>query len=87
LRKEASVSATPSALDELEGPVQKTLAIIKPDAMYPSAIEQIFEIIKKNRFEIVTKKKTWLSPQLVAEFYKEHEGQSFFPSLVTYLSW
>jgi UPF0288 family protein (methanogenesis marker protein 3) len=66
--------------------LQKTLAIIKPDAMSPSAIEQILEVIKKNRFQIVQRKKTWMTAEMVSEFYKEHEGQSFFPALVAYLS-
>lgn len=70
----------------LDGPFQKTLAIIKPDAMSPSAIEHIFEVIKKNRFQVIEKKKIWMSKELVAQFYKEHEGQTFFASLLTYLS-
>jgi nucleoside diphosphate kinase len=68
------------------GPVQKTLAIIKPDAMNPTAIEQILEIVRRNRFEIVEKRKIWMSKELVAEFYSEHEGQPFFPALLAYLS-
>ena len=73
-------------MDEFDGPVQKTLAIIKPDAMSPTAIEHIMSIIKKNRFKILGKKKLWLSKEIVTEFYKEHEGQSFFESLKSYLS-
>ena len=75
-----------SPQDELDGPVQKTLAIIKPDAMNPTAIEHILSIISKNRFKIEEKKKLWLSKEVVGEFYKEHEGQSFYESLKTYLS-
>jgi nucleoside diphosphate kinase len=71
---------------EAEGPIEKTLAIIKPDAMFPSAVEKIMDVIKRNRFQIVDKKKIWMDKELVAEFYKEHEGQPFFQSLITYLS-
>jgi nucleoside diphosphate kinase len=69
-----------------QGPMQKTLAIIKPDAMHPSAIEQILGIIKRSRFQILDKRKIWMSKELVAEFYKEHAGQSFFSALLSYLS-
>jgi nucleoside diphosphate kinase len=54
--------------------------------MSPTAIEHIMAIISKNRFKIVEKKKLWLSKEVVGEFYKEHQGQSFFESLKTYLS-
>ena len=62
------------------------MAIIKPDAMSPTAIEHIMSIITKSRFKILEKKKIWLSKEVVGEFYKEHEGQSFYESLKTYLS-
>ena len=73
---------------DLSSPVnmQRTLAVIKPDAMQPGIVDQIMDIIRMNRFDVVQKKKVWMDEKLVSEFYKEHKDKPFFPSLVTYLS-
>ena len=82
-----SRQSTDKKISESDGNgLQKTLAIVKPDAMSPSSVEQILEIIKKNRFEIVQKRKIWMSKEIVSEFYNEHQGQPFFPALLSYLS-
>ncbi|KAJ1557033.1 Thioredoxin domain-containing protein 3, partial [Nowakowskiella sp. JEL0078] len=46
---------------------EQTFALIKPDAMHPSVIEEIFEHIKRNRFDVIKKKKVWLSKVQVAD--------------------
>lgn len=66
--------------------MEKTLAIIKPDAMQGPIIEQILEMIKMNRFDIVDIKKCWLTKQAAEEFYKEHRLAGFFNKLVNFLS-
>ncbi|KAJ3285254.1 thioredoxin domain-containing protein 6, partial [Borealophlyctis nickersoniae] len=65
---------------------EQTVAIIKPDAMAPSVIDQILDTIRRNRFEVEQKKKVWLTREQVQELYKEHEMTPFFASLVTYMS-
>lgn len=42
-----------------------TLAFIKPDAMHPSTISEIFDVLKRNRIDIVSMKKVWLNKEQV----------------------
>ena len=80
-----TANAQPAA-EEPESAVEKTLVIIKPDGMAPSTVESILEQIKMNRFEITKRVKAWLTPDQVTQLYKQHEGQSFLPSLITYMT-
>ncbi|KAA3670475.1 nucleoside diphosphate kinase 5 [Paragonimus westermani] len=64
--------------------VERTLAIIKPDAVIVA--EEIEEKILQNGFFIIQKRRVQLSPEQASEFYAEHYGKMFFPSLVSYMS-
>lgn len=64
--------------------VDQTLAIIKPDAIEKS--DEIEDIILKNGFSILHKRRVQLTPEQTSEFYTEHYGKMFFPSLVAFMS-
>jgi hypothetical protein len=66
--------------------VQETFAMIKPDGMCPGKLEQIQDLIRLNRFEIVKQKKIWLTDELVAEIYRDLVGRPFYNSVRTYLT-
>lgn len=66
--------------------LEYTLAFIKPDAMHPSAMSEILNIIKRNRIEIVNKKKVWLSKEQAEQFYLEHRGTEWFERLTSFIS-
>ncbi|KAJ3311050.1 thioredoxin domain-containing protein 6 [Boothiomyces sp. JEL0838] len=82
------VSSSNEALASPSTPpnLPQTFALIKPDAMIPAIIEGILDEIRLKRFTIVKKKKVWMTPEIVEEFYKEHVNQPFFKSLVTYFT-
>ncbi|KAJ3013715.1 Thioredoxin domain-containing protein 3 [Thoreauomyces humboldtii] len=63
-----------------------TLAIIKPDAMAPAAVGQIMDVIRRNRFDVVQRRKVWLTPAQVEELYKEHEKAAYFQGVLTHMS-
>ncbi|KAI8823656.1 nucleoside diphosphate kinase [Fimicolochytrium jonesii] len=65
---------------------ESTLAIIKPDAMGPELINQIMNQIRLHRFEVVQKKKVWLSPEQVEQLYREHEKANYFQGVLTHMS-
>ena len=56
--------------------LQGTLALIKPDA-FQRRIE-IEEIILKEGFRLVDKKRLRFTRELAEEFYQEHEAKPFF---------
>jgi nucleoside diphosphate kinase len=64
--------------------VERTLAIIKPDAVKKS--EEIEDIILRTGFTILQKRWIHLSPEQCSEFYNEHSSKIFFPSLVAFMS-
>ncbi|XP_028408300.1 nucleoside diphosphate kinase homolog 5-like [Dendronephthya gigantea] len=62
----------------------RTLAIIKPDAI--DKRDEIEEIIQQHGFSILQKRQVHLTPEQTSDFYAEHYGKMFFPSLVAYIS-
>ncbi|XP_029368774.1 nucleoside diphosphate kinase homolog 5 [Echeneis naucrates] len=64
--------------------VERTLAIIKPDAIHRS--EEIEDIILKSGFTISQKRKLQLSPEQCSDFYADQYGKIFFPSLTAFMS-
>ncbi|EDO39201.1 predicted protein [Nematostella vectensis] len=64
--------------------IERTLALIKPDAVHKS--DEIEEIILQHGFTILQKRRAHLTPEQTSDFYAEHYGKMFFPSLVAYMS-
>ena len=68
----------------MESPrLEGTLAIIKPDA-FARRIE-IEEIILKEGFLLVEKKRLRFTRELAEDFYREQKGRPFFSELVDYM--
>ena len=65
---------------------QKTLSIIKPDAVERNLSEKIKTIFLKNNLSILNKKKIHISKDEAAEFYKVHQSKPFYDKLCNYLS-
>lgn len=64
---------------------EKTLAIIKPDAMESSFSEAIINHITANGFTIVQQKVTSLRKEQAEGFYAEHKDRPFFGELVEFM--
>ena len=64
--------------------LQGTLAIIKPDAMARRI--EIEEIIMKEGFVLVDKKRLRFTRELAEEFYQEHKKTTFFKDLIDYMT-
>ncbi|KAM9470468.1 nucleoside diphosphate kinase homolog 5 isoform 2-T2 [Clarias gariepinus] len=64
--------------------VERTLALIKPDAIEKA--DQIEDIILKSGFTILQKRKLQLSPEQCSDFYAQHYGQPYFPSVTAFMS-
>ena len=66
--------------------LERTLGIIKPDAVAKNYIGKILTQIEKNGLRIIACKMTRLSKDEAEEFYREHTGQSFYAPLVQYMT-
>ena len=66
--------------------VERTLTIIKPDAIETGHVGDIIRIFEANRFKIVTARLATLSKREAEGFYAVHRGKRFFDSLTTFMS-
>ena len=67
-------------------PLEKTFAVIKPDAVRAGSTSAILKAAEDAGFVVVCSKETRLSPDRAGEFYAEHRGKHFFPGLVEFMS-
>ena len=66
--------------------MEKTLSIIKPDAVERNLIGQIVSIFEKNSLIVHSIKKIVLSKKMAEDFYFVHKKKPFFNDLCTYMS-
>jgi nucleoside-diphosphate kinase len=66
--------------------LEKTLSIIKPDAVERNLENEIKEMFKNKGFNIVKDKKIQIAKTEAEQFYKVHETKPFYNDLCTYLS-
>ena len=65
---------------------ERTLSIIKPDAVERGIEESIKKIFVDNNLKIVEEKKIIISKTEAEEFYKVHQSKPFYNDLCNYLS-
>ena len=66
--------------------IQKTLSIIKPDAVERNLQDEIKNEFKKVGFLILKEKKIHISKIEAEKFYKVHQTKPFYDDLCNYLS-
>ena len=66
--------------------VEKTLSIIKPDAVERNLENEIKEIFRQKGFSILKEKKIQIEKLEAEKFYKVHETKPFYNDLCAYLS-
>jgi len=65
--------------------VERTLAIIKPDAMARGLAEKILARIRQEGFKIVAQKTAAFSKKQAEGFYAVHRGKPFFEPLTDFM--
>ena len=66
--------------------VERTLSIIKPDAVAKNVIGKIYSRFETNGLKVIAAKMAWLSPQEAGAFYAVHKERPFFKDLVEFMT-
>jgi nucleoside-diphosphate kinase len=66
--------------------VERTLVLIKPDAMQRGLAGEIITRLERRGLKIVGMRLMKVTKQLAKKHYAEHEGKPFFPGLVDYIT-
>ncbi|WIO75247.1 nucleoside-diphosphate kinase [Porticoccaceae bacterium LTM1] len=66
--------------------VERTLSIVKPDAVAKNVIGEIDARFEKAGLKIVAMKMVRLTDETAGGFYAEHKERPFFPALVEFMT-
>lgn len=67
-------------------PVERTLSIVKPDAVAKNVIGQIYDRFERAGLSIVASRMMHLSREEAEGFYAVHGGRPFFEDLVQFMT-
>jgi nucleoside-diphosphate kinase len=66
--------------------LERTLTILKPDAVAAGKAGAILAHLEKEGFRLIAVKKMRLSPEQARAFYSVHKERSFYGALVTFMT-
>jgi len=66
--------------------VERTLSIVKPDAVAKNVIGEIYSRFERAGLKIVAAKMTWLARPDAEGFYAVHRGKPFFDGLIEFVT-
>jgi nucleoside diphosphate kinase len=66
--------------------IERTISIVKPDAVGKNVIGKIYSRFEENGLRIVAAKMKHLSVREAQEFYAVHEERPFYDSLVAFMT-
>lgn len=66
--------------------VERTLSIIKPDAVAKDIVGKIYSRFESNGLKIVASKMLRLSDTVAGGFYAEHKERPFYPALIEFMT-
>ena len=66
--------------------LERTLAIIKPDAVAKGLVGEIIKHYEDQRFKILALKMVSLTKKQAEDFYAVHKGKPFYDGLTTFMS-
>tara|TARA_B100001079_G_C16282287_1_gene457112 strand:- start:92 stop:517 length:426 start_codon:yes stop_codon:yes gene_type:complete len=66
--------------------IEKTLSIIKPDAVGKNLIGKIISRFEENGLHLVAGKLIHLDDEMASGFYAEHDGKPFFEDLKKFMT-
>ncbi|HDD44022.1 MAG TPA: nucleoside-diphosphate kinase [Candidatus Desulfofervidus auxilii] len=66
--------------------MERTLFLIKPDAVSKKIAGKIIDILEKNDLHIAEMKMLRLDTETAEKFYKEHKNKKFYHKLIKYVT-
>jgi nucleoside-diphosphate kinase len=66
--------------------LERTLSIIKPDAVAKNVIGKIYSRFETNGLKVIAAKMVWLSAQQAGAFYAVHKERPFYADLVSFMT-
>ena len=66
--------------------IERTLSIIKPDAVAKNVIGKIYQRFEEAGLKVIAAKMVHLSAQDAGEFYAAHKERGFFKDLVSFMT-
>lgn len=66
--------------------IERTLSIIKPDAVAKNVIGQIYSRFEKAGLKVIAAKMAFLSAREAGQFYAVHKERPFFGDLVAFMT-
>ena len=67
--------------------IERTLSIIKPDAVAKNVIGKIYSRFETNGLKVIADKMVWLSEQEAGQFYAVHKERPFYGELVEFMTY
>ncbi|HHE75745.1 MAG: nucleoside-diphosphate kinase [Thermoplasmata archaeon] len=65
---------------------EKTLVLLKPDALNRRLVGEIISRFEKKGLKIVAMKMLWMSREMAEKHYEVHRGKGFYESLLDYIT-
>ena len=66
--------------------MERTLVIIKPEAVMKKLVGRIISIYEDNHLEIIHAHRVLPTKEVLEKHYEDHKGKDFFQSLIDYMS-
>jgi nucleoside-diphosphate kinase len=66
-------------------PIERTISLIKPDAVSARKIGEIISVIEKNYFKVLDIKMFRMSREFAENFYCMHRNKHFFSDLIEFM--
>eukprot|EP00698_Gefionella_okellyi_P003007 TRINITY_DN12834_c0_g1_i1.p1 TRINITY_DN12834_c0_g1~~TRINITY_DN12834_c0_g1_i1.p1 ORF type:complete len:602 (+),score=193.38 TRINITY_DN12834_c0_g1_i1:39-1844(+) len=82
----AAKAANTQSQPPVQSKLERTYAMIKPDAVAAGSVDGILTMIAAAGFTVCARKRVQLTRAEAAEFYKEHYGKSFYDGLCKFMS-
>jgi nucleoside-diphosphate kinase len=72
--------------NELEGNMEKTLVLVKPDGVQRGLIGEVISRLERRGLKLVGAKFVSVSVDLAEKHYEIHKGKPFYPGLINYIT-